>query len=221
MDKLAEVRRRIETLRECLPLSVDVRALGVLEKAPNNLLSVREALAWRTEELARNACEMLEKGNVATGIILTRAVVESAVFVWRLKEILQDRSKYKNNELAEMVLKMSIGRKNEPNFPEAINILTIIKHAEKNVPGIEKRYNYLSEFVHPNWSGVGGLFSNIDYENHITYFGRDFEKKEAPKNGAAIMLVAALDMFEHAYNKISEEIQVYIKELTPIYSTKE
>src|SRR4029077_15755391 len=56
-DTVAEVRTWVDKLRAKLPQSVDVAALGVMSKAPFQLLCTREALIWRTEELARTACD--------------------------------------------------------------------------------------------------------------------------------------------------------------------
>jgi predicted trehalose synthase len=58
-DTVANVRAWVDRLRSSLPQSVDVAALGVKSKAPFQLLCTREALIWRTEELARNACDAL------------------------------------------------------------------------------------------------------------------------------------------------------------------
>ena len=75
---LCEARQRVENIRAHLPSSISVAALGVRSKAPYLLLCTREALIWRTEELARCACDVLAKDDVAAGILLTRAVIESA-----------------------------------------------------------------------------------------------------------------------------------------------
>jgi hypothetical protein len=50
---LVEARNRVENIAKHLPSSISVASLGVLTKAPYLLLSTREALIWRTEELAR------------------------------------------------------------------------------------------------------------------------------------------------------------------------
>jgi hypothetical protein len=77
-DTVAEVRAWVDKLRASLPQSVVVAALGVMSKAPFQLLCTREALIWRTEELARTACDALERDDFAAAAILTRAVTENA-----------------------------------------------------------------------------------------------------------------------------------------------
>src|SRR5205823_700286 len=116
-------------------------------KAPYLLLWAREALIWRTEELARCACDALEKDDIAAGILLTRAVTESAAFVWRLREILDARHNYSEADFPDKLDRMLFGWKKEPDFPEAFNVNTLIDHLEKQIPGIKERYATLSEFA--------------------------------------------------------------------------
>jgi hypothetical protein len=92
-------RQRVEKLRARLPCLINFANLGVQSQAPYLLYCIRAALSWRTEELARCACDALAKDDVAAGILLTRAVIESAAFIWRLKELLEYRQKYSPDDL--------------------------------------------------------------------------------------------------------------------------
>lgn len=215
-EDLAEARKLAELLRQNLPTEIGVVAMGVMEKAPYNLLSVREALAWRTEELARGACDMLERDDLAAGALLTRAVVESAAFIFRLKDILDTRGKRTLGETNDTVFRMIVGWKGDPDFPEAVNINTLIDRMEKKIPGARKSYDSLCEFAHPNWSGVTGLFSEIDHTNYLTKFGRSWGKRRHAKELSVNLLVASLHIFCDSYNGISEELPKYLAELTPI-----
>lgn len=215
-DDLAEARKLSELLRQNLPTEISVVAMGVMEKAPYNLLSVRESLAWRTEELARGACDLLERDDLASGALLTRAVVESAAFIFRLKEILETRSKRTLGETNDTVFRMIVGWKGDPEFPEAVNINTLVDRMEKKIPGARKSYDSLCEFAHPNWSGVSGLFSEIDRDKFVTKFGRGWDKRQHAKQLAVNLLVGSLHIFCDSYNKISDELPKYLAELTPI-----
>ena len=77
-EDLAEARQFTAALSASLPSKVEIAALGVLSTAPFQLLTIREALIWRTEELARNACDALEKEDFAVTALLTRGITESA-----------------------------------------------------------------------------------------------------------------------------------------------
>src|SRR5205807_822097 len=105
-------------LRDNLPSSIDVAALGVRSKAPFQLLCTREALIWRTEELARNACDSLERSDFAAAAMLTRGVIESAALAWKLMEVLNDRQRYSTEELSEVLIRLLVGSKKWEDFPQ-------------------------------------------------------------------------------------------------------
>jgi hypothetical protein len=205
MDDLAEARRRVELIGRHLPSSVNAARFGVRSKAPYLLLCAREALIWRTEELARCACDMLERDDLAAGIMLTRGVTESAAFVWRLNQLLEDRQKYSEADLLRRFEQMLLGSKN------------MIAHLDKQFPGVKDGYDQLSEFVHPNWSGVFGIFSMTDWRTHTTKFtgdARDMAAKEmAAKDIASILLAGSLDLFLRGYNSISDGLPEFVREL--------
>ena len=69
---------------------------------------------------------MLERDDLAAGLVLTRAVTESAAFVWRLKELLETRNRYSPEILHDKLKRIFLGEKGntDPNFPEAFNIMT-------------------------------------------------------------------------------------------------
>src|SRR5499427_3672326 len=103
-EELVKAREFANRLRNSLPSSVDAAALGVWSKAPFQLLCTREALIWRTEELARNACDALERDDLAAAAILTRAITESTALTWRLMEVLDARAKYSTQDLNDLLM---------------------------------------------------------------------------------------------------------------------
>jgi hypothetical protein len=221
MDHLDEARRLVENLARGLRSSIAAGDLGVRPKTPFLLLWAREALSWRTEELARCACDLLAGNNVAAGILLTRGVIESAAFIWRLKELLEERDKYSSGDLRNKFEKLLVGWKNDPEFPQVdSSILTMIDRMDRRLPGISirQRYDDFSEFAHPNWCGVSGLFSIANRETHTVQFGRGLDKRTpaAAKESAAIALRSFLELFWSAYNSISDKLPEVIAELEPL-----
>ena len=60
------------------------------------------------------------------------------------------------------VEKLLMGSKmpGEEELPGPINILTLVDQLDKRIGGgVRHAYDFMSEFAHPNWSGVRGLFS--------------------------------------------------------------
>ena len=211
-ETIADAREWVNRLRASLPQSVDVAALGVKSKAPYQLLCTREALIWRTEELARNACDALERDDFAVAAILTRAVTENAAMTWKLMSVLDGRAEYGPQELNEVLMRLLAGSK-WPEMPDPVHVLTLLRKIDKAIPGVMASYDALSEIVHPNWSGVVGLYSKTDYEKFITYYGRGLRGVTETQKKILSSLLGSLGAFEYAYNRISDTMVVYISEL--------
>ncbi|OAI25188.1 hypothetical protein A1351_16665 [Methylosinus sp. R-45379] len=220
-DDLSEVREFADRLRDSLPTSVDVAALGVRSKAPMKLLCAREALIWRTEELSRNACDAIERNDFAVAAILCRAITESSALAWRLMEALDDREKHSASEFDAILMRLLMGSRLWEDFPEAFNVLTCIDRVDKQIPGIRASYDSLCEFAHPNWRGVFGLYSDTDYTKMVTTFGRGMRGAEQTKKMLINSVLGSLGVFEYAYNRISDIMPTFIGELDGIWSNDE
>jgi hypothetical protein len=217
-EDLAEARRLTAGLSASLPDKIEIAALGVRSKAPFQLLTVREALIWRTEELARGACDAIDKEDFAVAALLVRSVAESAAMTWYLLEILQQRKGYTPDQLNDKLMQLFAGSKNGwADGPEAISVLTFVSRLEKKLPGFEMAYNFLSEIAHPNWLGVSGMYSKTDRENFVVYYGRALrEGHEQAGARLAHVLVSNLLTFEDGYNNIGTAIAAFLDELEPL-----
>lgn len=216
-DDVKEARARATALRNSLPQSVNVAALGVREKAPFQLLCTREALIWRTEELARTACDALEREDFAAAALLSRGTVESAALSWKLMEVLENRQRLSPQELNDTLMRMLVGSRLWPDRPQALQILSCIDRMDKKVPGVRKSYDILSEIAHPNWRGVFGMYSRTDEPNFTAHFGRGLRPTEGTKSAIVNTLLDALGLFEFSYNRISEAMPGFLAELESIW----
>jgi hypothetical protein len=216
-DDLKEARARADALRASLPQSVDAGALGVWSKAPFQLLCTREALIWRTEELARAACDALERDDLAAAALLARATVENAALAWKLMEVLGDRQKLSRQELSEILTRTLVGSKLWADAPQALQILGCVDRMDKTVPGVRKSYDILSEIAHPNWRGVFGMYAKTDEGKFTAHFGRSLRSTEGTKGAIVSVLLGALGLFELAYNRISDGMPQFLAELDRIW----
>lgn len=216
-DTVAEVRAWANQLRANLPQSIEVAALGVKSKAPYQLLCTRGALIWRTEELARNACDALERADFAVAAILTRAVTENAALTWKLMGVLNARGKYTPQQLNDLLMRLLGGSGKWPEAPKPVHVLDCLRKMDKKIPGVLSSYDSLSEFVHPNWSGVTGLYSKNDKVNFITYFGRGLRGADSIRNMITNAMLGSLGAFEFAYTRISELMPAFLAELEGIW----
>jgi len=216
-DDLKEARARANALRTSLPQSVDAAVLGVWSKAPFQLLCTREALIWRTEELARTACDALERDDLAAAALLARAMVENAALAWNLMEVLGDRKRLSPQELNETLVRMLVGSRLWPDAPQALQILGCADRMDKTVPGVRKSYDILSEIAHPNWRGVFGMYAKTDEVKFTAHFGRGLRSNEGTKGAIVTALLGALGLFELAYNRILDGMPEFLAELESIW----
>ncbi len=216
-DNVKEARARANALRDSLPQSVDAAALGVMEKAPFQLLCTREALIWRMEELARTACDALEQHDFTTAALLARATIESAALGWKLMEVLDDRGKLPPQELNDTLMRMLVGSRLWSDGPQALQILSCIDRMNKRVAGVRKSYDMLSEIAHPNWRGVFGMYAETDEPKFTAHFGRGLRLAAGAKGAIVNALLGALDLFEFAYNRISDVLPEFLAELQSIW----
>lgn len=71
---------------------------------------------------------------------------------------------------------MTSGSKNGwTDIPVAINVLTFVQRLDKKMPGFEAAYNSLSEYAHPNWHQVSGLYSKSTVKTSSCTMAMAFE----------------------------------------------
>ena len=210
-----EARELADRLQDSLPNSIDAASLGVRSKAPFQVLCTREALIWRTEELARNACDALDREDLSVAAILTRAVMESAAVAWKLLDILERRDKLSANEIFKQLEKLLVGSKLWADFPQPYQILKLVDLIDKRLPGFRERYDALSEIAHPNWRGVLGLYSKIDAPKYAVHFGRSLRSPDTTKEAVELALLGSLEIFVHSYNRVTDLMPAFLAELDP------
>lgn len=214
---LTEVDEWLTNVAANLPESISAVALGVRDKAPYKALAVREALIWRTEELARCSLQSLKVDDLAAAVLLVRSVLECTALMARLAQICFERTGYAPGELDAMLTKMWMGWKSQKDdaLPVAFNILTMIDHLDKRIGGgvFRRSYDLMSEFAHPNWSGVAGLYSRNDVPNFATHFGKFTDRRESTRAQAVLALSASVAVFNLDYNNMADYMAAWLAEL--------
>lgn len=211
IERLDEVRCRIELMEGSLPARADA-AISPHSKLPFKALWYREALIWRMAELSRGALEQYEQNRLASAILLTRAAVETVAALWFLCRILDFA--ISTGDLAETdggLMRLLLGSRDDPNLPQAINVLTFVDYVDKQVNGFRHQYNILSEYSHPNWAGVSGLYASPDRANLWTDFGQNIRGYERAVEIWSINLNVALMLFERNYNHIADIMPEFIE----------
>lgn len=211
-ELLKEAKERCRLLSESLPSRVDHASISVTAKIPFKAMDYREALIWRTEELARIACEMYDRNELASAVTLTRSCMETVAAMWYLKEKIQNVIDTKEVEdIDDVLMKLLLGSKNDITNLEAVNVLTFVEKINKDIDGFERSYKSMCEYAHPNWSGTAFLYSKPNTEKIWTEFGREVRDTESVSVAGLISLNTSLMIFEHSYNKVGDLMPEFIK----------
>jgi hypothetical protein len=212
---LTEIRDRLDRLEASLPTHLDARDLGAGSQLPFYALYCRGTWMWRVVELGRDALECFAKGNLASAILLTRAAMETTAALWTLHGKIEKALKLGSvDNLGTYLARLRVGQGKgiaQTDEPKAVHVNDFIGAVEKDCKGFENRYNYLSEFAHPNWSGTTGLYSRFDHAEAIAEFGRNIRGGENTKAIGLTNLSVALLFFEHDYNRIADLMPSFIE----------
>ena len=204
-DDVKEARARANALRDSLPQSVDAAALGVRGRKPlPQLLCTREALIWRTEELARTACDALERDDFAAAALLARATVESAALAWKLMEVLDERRKLSPQELNDTLIP-HVGR-----FPAVAGCAPSPANPELHRPNGQKGAGCPHELRHSERDCASQLARRVRHvcskpmsRNSRRTLAVAYVRLGRREGSIVNALLGALGLFEFAYNQIS------------------
>lgn len=211
-EKLKQARELLETIRRQLLSVVDPRDTSTKSKIPYKVACYREGLGRRIEELGRCACDSYESGDIATAVTLTRAATETAAAAWYLKDLIERQlSDGFQEDLDDKVMALLMGHRNVDDMPQAVNILSMVDRIDKLIDGFRKMYDVMSEVAHPNWSGTQHLFSKIDTERRLTFFGRDVRTISFYERTGASCLFSSLMIFDHCHGKVTDAMPQLIK----------
>jgi hypothetical protein len=210
-ELLREASQRIDLLTSGLPARIEIVSLSAVSKLPFKALTYREASVWRCEELARSAHASFTTGDIVAGIVLTRAFTETVAGVWYLLELV-DRQVDSGIEpdLDDKLMRLLLGHKGQDDFPEAINVLTLVGRMDKHTPGILGTYDSMSEYSHPNWAGTAFAYSFIDQENMVVDLGRSSPRRRSHDIAGLNCLNGCLGLLEFAYNKLADLFPPFI-----------
>ena|GEM_PF-902338 len=211
LEDIATLKALIYEFKSNLPNRVDPASLTWTSKIPWKAVNLRETLLYRITELAESAIDLYEKKNrMISAFIITRAVHETTAlfysFYTKLKQITGEQSL---GDFDDFLMKLLFGFKNDKEFPTAINILNAVDKLNKQIDSFRYIYDRLSEFCHPNYSGVFGAYAKINKETGWVDFGTDVEKM-SPMIGLH-PLVASLNVFKYYYNESTELIPTLIE----------
>ena len=156
-------------------------------------------MIWRIHELGETAVECFDQNRAAAGMILVRGLFESALVIFLVELKMSKFEPSQHNELKALLSKLWAGEGNDSILLNPVKPTKIIGYL-KDLQGIKKVYDSLSNYSHPNRSAQR-LSSVYDSETTVMTFGN------FPKNSiefGAGVLCETLRLVEISYNSITE-----------------
>lgn len=171
-------------------------------KAPFRSLVLRESVFWRVHDLLSQAHELYHSHHVLGSRILIRSALETlAILIYlnrMMKRVIGDDLSF--HEFSDSTSQLLLGSRDGTTQHQAISILTVLSHCEKQYPGIEKVYATLSECAHPNWEGICYGYGRVDHDNDEVNFSNNWEVMCGDSHKDLVLLV--MRTFEAEYNDV-------------------
>ena len=173
-------------------------------KTPFKAFWLREALYYRMTDLSGAAIELYKQNKIVPAIIIIRAAYETAALCFYVdKNLHQAIEKHDLIGMDNFLTRAGMGGKLDEARYKSFNTVTVIKHLDKQFPGLENMYALLCEFAHPNWMGCEGSYSTLNAAEHYVEFSQKM-KRTPPEVVGLNELSMALLVFEYYYNKIAD-----------------
>lgn len=201
-------RRFVQSLRV---EKLHPRSISRTAKTPFKAFWLREALYYRMTDLSGAAIGLYKQNKIVPAIIIIRAAYETAALCFYVyKNLNQAIERHDFIGMDDFLMKAGHGGKLDEVHYKAFNILTVIKHLDKEFTGLESMYYWLCEVAHPNWMGCEGSYSTLNTEEHYVEFSLK-RKSISPEFIGLNELSIALVVFEHYYNKMAGILPEIVK----------
>lgn len=196
----------LNDLRKSLCREIDVGGLFTRNpvahkwKAPWRMLLLREAASWRLCELVQQSLDLSRSGGTLGARILLRAAFETlAVLIYSSQSMRGVVARGLDfHTFSSKTSQLLRGSRDKSTPFDSINILTVLKSADKRYAGLESWYATLSETAHPNFEGMLHGYSTADPKDYVTRFESRWSDLHGAHHEAA--LEACLVVFDAEYN---------------------
>lgn len=173
MNDSENIDLTINELRMNLTEKVEHFQYSRIAKIPLKVHSFIEIMNLRMLDFSEAAQLLLKHDKVVPAIPLIRSMFENVAItnsVIRAVELSLSTDKL-TNDFDDLITKIKFGTRYSDDIVST-NILTQIDKLDKQFGGVREFYDALCEFIHPNWDGVEGSYSELDEVNHCTHIQR-------------------------------------------------
>lgn len=190
--------------------------------------SLKEALLYRSTELAGTAIDLYRRNFLVSAVIITRSLLETAALFNRLYEtcskVVKKHEKGKCSddiikELLRKVQKISVASTETRDNATRSNIKpfgapALVKDLDTrhNARGsIISTYEGLCQMVHPNFKGCLDAFTNWNAEKKYVEFIQDYRHVQEDAHSYIMFLFLVLDIVENLEGEMAELLPKFAK----------
>ena len=169
-------------------------------KAPWRALLLRECVAWRVQDLLEQSMALHGSAHSLGARILLRSAFETVAILVRLNQLIRKviAGELDFHNFSRQTTELLLGSRDNTTKYNALNITTVLEHADRRFPGLLSWYAALSESAHPNCDGLLNGYSQSDQQNHITTFANQWNRLFSKTHIDGIH--ACIVVFEAEYN---------------------
>lgn len=175
---------------------------------------LQQSLLYRVTMLASGCAESWNSGNIVSSMLSARALLETIVLCDFVRNQLEKFVDGKDIEAIEKLANERLFATRDKNFiaggfgHEARSILTFVDKFEKKIAGIRDHYEFISEWCHPNGSGVLFTYGEINKQNGSVKFAEVTPRVKGIQGHvmACFMLVLFMEPNMDAIDKLILEI---------------
>lgn len=163
---------------------------------------LREVLFWRTQDLLTQSLALYQQRHVLGARILLRSALETVATLIYLNNMLDGviADTFDFHQFSEATTVLLMGARNNEDLPQSINVLTVLKHANKLYPGLMGVYAGLSESAHPSYEGLCRGYADLDHDEYEAKFSNRWMELYGDQHLRAMEV--CMDTFEHEYNDV-------------------
>lgn len=128
--------------------------------------------------------------------LLTRAIYENTAYMYDLsKKILMYYEADNYTEIHKLILNRLVGNRLNSASPQIVNVLTVNDSVAKEIPDYKEFYDFISDFCHPNYSGMHGIYGKLDKENARLFVDKKYGYTEETFSFIITGLITSLEIF--------------------------
>lgn len=175
---------------------------------------LRELLPMRFVDLCNGAMGLAEQKMIVPGLALARAALETTALLWKLKQIThllevnEDMTSYTetlNRMLYGTALSGPVDVETKiahRDAPYPLRIFKVIKEMAVEYPAIERLYETLCEYTHPNYHGLMGSYSKPALDADVLRIGRD--QRPRPPEHVHAPISICIPIFEECFDGLAD-----------------